>query len=56
MVEAARRGLFAARSGELLEAHPPSAVLTSMPGIEVRTAARILIDVGGGSATVATYG
>ncbi|PSK80119.1 transposase IS116/IS110/IS902 family protein [Murinocardiopsis flavida] len=35
--------------GALLEAHPLSAVLTSMPGIGVRTGARILIDVGDGS-------
>lgn len=35
---------------ELLEAHPLSKVLTSMPGIGVRTGARILIDVGDGSA------
>ncbi len=34
----------------LLEAHPLSRVLTSMPGTGVRTAARILIEVGDGSA------
>ncbi|RCG29578.1 IS110 family transposase [Streptomyces diacarni] len=34
----------------LLEAHPLHKVLTSMPGIGVRTGARILIDVGDGSA------
>lgn len=33
----------------LLETHPLSVVLTSMPGIGVRTAARILIDVGDAS-------
>lgn len=45
-----QRRLLAARIEELLEAHPLSPVLTSMPGIGVRTAARILIDVGDGSA------
>jgi transposase len=45
-----QRKLLAARIEELLEAHPLSPVLTSMPGIGVRTAARILIDVGDGSA------
>ncbi|MEU1694524.1 IS110 family transposase [Streptomyces hirsutus] len=45
-----QRRLLAARIEELLEAHPLSAVLISMPGIGVRTAARILIDVGDGSA------
>ncbi|WP_351235348.1 IS110 family transposase [Streptomyces sp. NPDC002133] len=44
-----QRKLLAARIEELLEAHPLAQVLTSMPGIGVRTAARILIDVGGGS-------
>ncbi|WP_399141452.1 transposase [Streptomyces sp. NBUA17] len=34
---------------ELLEDHPLSKVLTSMPGIGVRTGARILIEVGDGS-------
>ena len=33
-----------------LDDHPLSPVLTSMPGIDVRTAARILIEVGDGSA------
>lgn len=41
-----QRKLLAARIEELLEAHPLSRVLTSMPGIGVRTGARILIDVG----------
>ncbi|WP_435792397.1 IS110 family transposase [Actinacidiphila glaucinigra] len=45
-----QRRLLAARIEDLLEAHPLSPVLTSMPGIGVRTAARILIDVGDGSA------
>lgn len=34
---------------EMLDAHPLSAVLTSMPGIGVRTGARILLEVGDGS-------
>ncbi|MFG3229557.1 IS110 family transposase [Kitasatospora sp. NPDC048194] len=41
-----QRKLLGARIEELLEAHPLSQVLTSMPGIGVRTGARILIDVG----------
>ncbi len=44
-----QRKLLAARVEELLDAHPLAQVLTSMPGIGVRTAARILIDVGDGS-------
>ncbi|MEV8563127.1 IS110 family transposase [Streptomyces sp. NPDC051917] len=44
-----QRKVLAARIEELLEAHPLSQALTSMPGIGVRTAARILIDVGDGS-------
>ncbi|MGA5799371.1 IS110 family transposase [Streptomyces cellulosae] len=44
-----QRKVLAARIEELLEEHPLSQVLTSMPGIGVRTAARILIDVGDGS-------
>lgn len=44
-----QRRLLAARIEELLEAHPLSPVLISIPGIGVRTAARILIDVGDGS-------
>ncbi len=44
-----QRKLLAARIEELLEAHPLSKVLTSMPGIGVRTGARIVIDVGDGS-------
>ncbi|MDT0469523.1 IS110 family RNA-guided transposase [Streptomyces gibsoniae] len=43
-----QRKLLATRIEELLESHPLSAVLTSMPGIGVRTGARILIDVGDG--------
>ncbi|ROR47005.1 IS110 family transposase [Kitasatospora cineracea] len=41
-----QRKLLAVRIEELLEAHPLSPVLTSMPGIGIRTAARILVDVG----------
>ncbi|WP_406292718.1 IS110 family transposase [Embleya sp. NBC_00888] len=44
-----QRKVLAARIEELLEAHPLSKVPTSMPGIGVRTGARILIDVGDGS-------
>lgn len=44
-----QRRLLASRIEELLEAHPLSQVLTSMPGIGVRTGARILIDVGDAS-------
>ncbi|WP_093493421.1 IS110 family transposase [Streptomyces sp. 2112.3] len=44
-----QRKLLATRIEKLLEAHPLSKVLTSMPGIGVRTGARILIDVGDGS-------
>lgn len=44
-----QRQLLGARIEELLETHPLSQVLISMPGIGVRTAARILIDVGDGS-------
>ncbi|YAV50340.1 IS110 family transposase [Streptomyces rosealbus] len=44
-----QRKLIAARIEELLEAHPLSQVLMSMPGIGIRTGARILIDVGDGT-------
>ncbi|GAB2470476.1 IS110 family transposase [Streptomyces incanus] len=44
-----QRKLLATRIEELLANHPLSKVLTSMPGIGVRTGARILIDVGDGS-------
>ncbi|WP_327436471.1 IS110 family transposase (plasmid) [Streptomyces sp. NBC_01201] len=44
-----QRKLLASRIEELLEAHPLSQVLISMPGIGIRTAARILVDVGDGS-------
>ncbi|MFB7113459.1 IS110 family transposase [Streptomyces sp. NPDC056291] len=45
-----QRKALAARIEELLEAHPLSPVLTSMPGVGVRTAARILVDVGDATA------
>jgi transposase len=35
---------------EMLDAHPLSRVLTSMPGVGVRTGARILLEVGDGTA------
>lgn len=35
---------------EMLDAHPLAGVLTSMPGIGVRTPARILLEVGDGTA------
>lgn len=50
------RGLLAQRAetarqiGEVLDAHPLARVLTSMPGVGVRTGARILLEVGDGSA------
>jgi transposase len=44
-----QRQLLAGRIEELLEAHLLSKVLTSMPGIGVRTGARLLIEVGDGS-------
>jgi transposase len=40
-----QRATVAAQVEALVEAHPPSEVLTSMPGIGVRTAARILTEV-----------
>ncbi|EKX60284.1 IS110 family RNA-guided transposase [Streptomyces ipomoeae] len=45
-----QRRQLASSIEELLEAHPLSKLLTSMPSIGVRTGARILIDVGDGSA------
>ncbi|MEU6980751.1 IS110 family transposase [Streptomyces sp. NPDC046371] len=44
-----QRKLLATRIEDLLDAHPLSKVLTSMPGVGVRTGARILIEVGDGS-------
>lgn len=45
----AQRAEAAKRIEEMLDAHPLSRVLTSMPGVGVRTAARILITVGDAS-------
>jgi transposase len=44
-----QRDQVATQVEEMLDAHPLSPVLTSMPGIGVRTAARILLEVGDGS-------
>ncbi|MFE4695315.1 IS110 family transposase [Streptomyces sp. NPDC056749] len=44
-----QRKLLAGRIEELLKAHPLSQVLISMPGVGIRTGARILIEVGDGS-------
>jgi transposase len=45
-----QRKLLEKRIQELLDEHPLSKVLTSMPGIGTRTGARVLIDVGDASA------
>ncbi|MGW6023722.1 IS110 family transposase [Streptomyces sp. NPDC055099] len=45
-----RRDLLESRVAALLEAHPLAKVLTSMPGVAVRTGARILAEVGDASA------
>jgi len=45
-----QRAEIAAQVEQALDAHPLAPVLTSMPGVGVRTAARILLDVGDGSA------
>ncbi|MCB0919848.1 MAG: IS110 family transposase [Actinobacteria bacterium] len=44
-----QRTQIAAQVEEVLDAHPLAQVLTSMPGVGVRTAARILLEVGDGS-------
>jgi transposase len=44
-----QRKQVAAQVEGILDAHPLAGVLTSMPGIGVRTAARILLEVGDGS-------
>jgi transposase len=44
-----QRNAIAAQVEEVLDAHPLAPVLTSMPGVGVRTAARILLEVGDGS-------
>lgn len=41
-----QRAAIAAQVEQVLDAHPLAAVLTSMPGVGVRTAARILLEVG----------
>lgn len=45
-----RREQAAKQIEEMFDAHPLARVLTSMPGIGVRTGARILLEVGDGSA------
>jgi transposase len=45
-----QRDQVAAQVEEMLDAHPLARVLTSMPGIGVRTGARILLEVGDGTA------
>jgi transposase len=44
-----QRDQIAGQVEGMLDAHPLSSVLTSMPGIGVRTAARILLEVGDGT-------
>ncbi|WP_405888753.1 IS110 family transposase [Streptomyces sp. NBC_01136] len=44
-----QRRALEAQIGQLLEAHPLSPVLTSIPGVAVRTAATLLITVGDGT-------
>lgn len=44
-----QRKTVAAEVEEILDAHPLAQVLTSMPGIGVRTAARILLEIGDAS-------
>jgi transposase len=41
-----QRKAIAAQVEEILDAHPLAGVLTSMPGIGVKTAARILLEIG----------
>ncbi|MDQ1304473.1 MAG: hypothetical protein QG671_300 [Actinomycetota bacterium] len=45
----AQRRQLAVEVEEILDAHPLAKVLTSLPGLGVRTAARVLIEVGDGS-------
>jgi transposase len=45
-----QRHELAAEVERMLDSHPLSQILTSMPGIGVRTAARILLEIGDGSA------
>jgi len=44
-----QRAAIAAQVEQVLDAHPLAGVLTSMPGVGVRTAARILLEVGDAS-------
>jgi transposase len=44
-----QRRALEAQIGQLLEAHPLTAVLTSIPGVAVRTAATLLVTVGDGT-------
>jgi transposase len=44
-----QRAQLAAHVEQVLDAHPLAAVLTSMPGVGVRTAARILLEIGDAS-------
>jgi transposase len=44
-----QRRQIAVEVEKVLDAHPLAGVLTSMPGVGVRTAARILLEVGDGS-------
>lgn len=44
-----QRATIAAQVEQVLDAHPLTGVLTSMPGVGVRTAARILLEVGDAS-------
>jgi hypothetical protein len=44
-----QRRALEAQIGQLLEAHPPSGGLTSIPGVAVRTAATLLVTVGDGT-------
>lgn len=44
-----QRAQLAAEVEQVLDTHPLAQVLTSMPGVGVRTAARVLIEVGDGS-------
>ena len=46
----AQRSELAGEVEEILDAHPLAQVLISMPGIGVRTAARILLEIGDASA------
>jgi transposase len=41
-----QRGQVAAQAGEILDAHPLARVLISMPGFGIRTAARVLPEIG----------